>query len=72
MVVGTRQSVQFSRQIARFVGNNRALSKLMYRILYNLISITKLLKDHSIKANFNLITRYLKNIKELVNMQPFT
>ena len=29
----------------------------MYRILYNLISITKLQKNHSIKANFNLTTQ---------------
>ena len=40
--VGARQSFQFFRQIAWFLGNNRALSKFRYRILYNLISITKL------------------------------
>ena len=42
VVVGARQSFQFFRQIAWFLGNNRALSKFRYRILYNLISITKL------------------------------
>ena len=57
VVVGARQSFQFFRQIAWFLGNNRALSKFRYRILYNLISITKLQKNHSIKADFNLTTR---------------
>ena len=42
VVVGARQSFQFFRQIAWFLGNNRALSKFGYQILYNLISITKL------------------------------
>ena len=42
VAVGARQSFQFFRQIAWFLGNNRALSKFRYRILYNLISITKL------------------------------
>ena len=42
VVVGARQSFQFFRQIAWFPGNNRTLSKFRYRILYNLISITKL------------------------------
>ena len=41
-VVGARQSSQFFRQIAWFLGNNRALSKFRYRIFHNLISITKL------------------------------
>ena len=53
MAAGTRQFSIFI-QIAWFLGNNRALSG--YRILYNLISITKLYKNHSIKANFNLTT----------------
>ena len=57
VVVGARRSFQFLRQIAWFLGNNRALSKLSYQILYNLISTTKLWKDHSIKDNFNLTTR---------------
>ena len=56
VAAGTRQSFQFFTQIAWFLGNNRTLSKLRYRILYNLISITKLHKNHSIKANFNLTT----------------
>ena len=42
MAVGARQSFQFFRQIAWFLGKNRGLSKCRYRILYNLISITKL------------------------------
>ena len=41
VVVGARQSFQFFSQIAWFLGNNRALSKFQYRILYNLINITK-------------------------------
>ena len=42
VVVGARQGFQFFRQIAWFLGNNRALSKFRYRILYNLISIDTL------------------------------
>ena len=42
VAVGARQSFQFFRQIAWFFGNNRALSKCRYQILYNLIIITKL------------------------------
>ena len=42
VVVGVCQSFQFIRHIAWFLGNNTALSKFRYRILYNLISITKL------------------------------
>ena len=42
MVVGTRQSFQFLRKITWFLGNDRALSKFRYWILYNLISIAKL------------------------------
>ena len=33
VVVGARQSFQFFRQIAWFLGNNKALSKSKYRIL---------------------------------------
>ena len=51
MAVGVHQSFQFFRQIAWFLGNKRALSKFRYGILYNLISISKLQKNHSIKAN---------------------
>ena len=57
VAVGARQSFQVIRQIAWFLGNDRVLSKFRYRILYNLISITKLQKNHSIKAKFNLNTR---------------
>ena len=57
MVVAARQSFQFFRQIAWFLGNIRTLSKFRYWILHNLISITKLLKSHSIEANFNLTTQ---------------
>ena len=42
VVVGARQIFQVFRQIAWFLGNNRAFSKFRYRILYNLICITKL------------------------------
>ena len=42
VVVGARQSFQFFRHIVWFLGNNIALSKFRYWILYNLISITKL------------------------------
>ena len=55
VVVGARKSFQFFRQKAWFLENNRALSKDSYRILYDVINITK--KKHSIKANFNLTTR---------------
>ena len=57
MVVGARQSFQFFSQITWSFGNNRALSKYRYQILHNLISITKLQKNHSVKANFRLTTR---------------
>ena len=40
MVVAARQRFQFFRQITWYLGNNRALSKFRYQILYNLISIT--------------------------------
>ena len=36
MVVGACQSLQFFRQITRFLGNARALSKSKYWILLNL------------------------------------
>ena len=42
MVVGARPSFQFVRQVILPLRNNRALSKFRNRILYNLISITKL------------------------------
>ena len=53
VVVGARQSFQFFRQIAWFLENNRAFSRFRYRFLYNLTSITKLWKNHSIKSNFD-------------------
>ena len=56
MVVGSRQSCHFFRKITWFPGNNRALSKFRYRILHNLISINKLQKNQSVKANFKLTT----------------
>ena len=39
MVVGARQSFQFSRQKTWFLENNRALSKFLYGVLHYLISI---------------------------------
>ena len=61
MVVEARQSFQFFRQITWILGYNRALSEFRYRILYNVISITK---NHSVKANFKLITPATLNIKK--------
>ena len=57
MAVEGHQSFQFFRQIAWFLENNKALSKFRYRILHHLISITKLEKNYSIKADFNLTTQ---------------
>ena len=42
MIVGARQSFQFFRQKAWFLGNNRGLPQFWYQILHNLISNTKL------------------------------
>ena len=42
MVVGARQTFQFFRQIIWFFGNDRALPKSKWWILYYLISIIKL------------------------------
>ena len=42
VVVGARQSFHFFRQFTWFLGKNRAFSQFRYRILHNLISITKL------------------------------
>ena len=55
MVVRARQSIQFSRQITWFLGNNRALSKFRYQILHNY-------KNQSVKANFKLTTRATLNL----------
>ena len=57
MVVVVRQSFQFFKQITWCLGNNRALSKFRYRILHNLISITKSQKNDFVKANFKLTTQ---------------
>ena len=57
MVVGARQNFQFFRQITWFLRNNKAFSKFRQWILYNLISIIKLSKDHSVKGNFKLTTQ---------------
>ena len=42
VLVEARQSSEFLRQIIWFLESNRALTKFRYRILYNLISVTKL------------------------------
>ena len=42
VVVGARQSFQFFRKIAWFLGNNRGLSKFRNQTLRYLISITNL------------------------------
>ena len=59
MVVGARQRFQLFRQIAWFLGNNRALSKFRNQILRSLISIIKSLKNLSVKTNINHVS-YLK------------
>ena len=51
MVVGTRQSFQFFRQITCFLENNRALSKFKWWILYYLISIIKLQNNQRATLN---------------------
>ena len=45
MVVGARQRIQLFRQIAWFLGNNRALPKFRNQILRYVISIIKSLKN---------------------------
>ena len=45
MVVGAHQSFQFFRQNTWFLKNKRALSKFLYGILHDLISIAKFLKE---------------------------
>ena len=57
MVVGARQIFQYFRQMTWLLGSDRALSKFRNRILHNLISIIKLKKNKSVKANFKLTTR---------------
>ena len=42
MVVAARQSFQFFRQKAWFLGNNRGLPEFRYHILHDLISTAKL------------------------------
>ena len=54
MVVGARQRFQLFRQIAWFLGNNRALPKFRNQILRYVISIIKSLKNLSVKTNFIL------------------
>ena len=64
MVVATRQSFRFFRQITWFLGNIRALSKSKYWILHHLISIIGLQNNCSVKPNFMLtmqVTLMVKN-----------
>ena len=63
MVVGARQRFQLFRQIAWFLGNNRALSKFRNQILRYVISIIKSLKSLSVKTNFILTTCVTLNRK---------
>ena len=62
MVVGVRQNFQSYRHNTSFLENKRAVSKFLYRILYYLISITKLqkIKNQSTKHffKFNVIQFY--------------
>ena len=55
---GSESSSKFQsfKRIAWFIGNNKALSKFRYRIFYNLISVTKLLKKSIHKSQFTLTT----------------
>ena len=56
MVVEALQSFQFFRQVW-LLGNNGALSKFNYWILYCLTGIIKLQNNWSVKPNFILTTR---------------
>ena len=60
-VVRARQSFIFFRQNTWFLENNGALSRFLYGILHNLISIIKLLKISFLKPNFILTTRATLN-----------
>ena len=64
------QSFQFFRQITWFLGNYRVLYKFRYRILHNLLSIIKLLKNQFLKAKFKLTTTWA--ILILNNLQLIT
>ena len=70
MVVGARQSFHFFRQIIWFLGNNRAFTKFRYQILHNLISIIKLEKNKSLKANLKLTTRVTLNKNKKISPPP--
>ena len=61
MVVGTRQSFQFFSQNTWFLEKNRALSKFLYGIVHYIISVTKSLKNQSIKPNFMLTMQAILN-----------
>ena len=60
MVVGARQIFKILRQVTRFFGNYKALSKFSHEILYFVISVTKLLKDSARKNQF-----YINQASEL-------
>ena len=57
IVVEVCQTLQFFRQIAWFLRNNRTLSKFKYWILHFLIGIIKLQINLSVKPNCILATR---------------
>ena len=68
MIVGARQRFQSFRQYTWFLENNRPLSKFLYGILH-LISVTKLQKNESTKANFILTTRATLNDRTILFLQ---
>ena len=69
MVVGTRVSFQYFRQITWFLGNTRALSNFKYWILHHSITIIKLQNNWSIKPNFMLTTRATLSDEKLRHFQ---
>ena len=71
MVAGAPQSFQFSGQIIWFLRNNRALFRFRYQIFHNFISITKLQKNHTVKANFKLTARATLTSKSKNNLFGF-
>ena len=71
MVVGTRQSFQFFRQTTWFLESNGALSKILYEILYYLISIIQQYRNQSIKPNLILTTWATLSNKLLLQVGGF-
>ena len=65
MVVGARQSFQFFRKNNWFLESNRALSKLLYGILHNLIGITRFFISNNSVSNARLnLTKNQAKVKQ--------